>query len=160
MDAFSKELCAIEPNLFRYARTLCHDRDAAADLVQDTFVKALHKRHQFDSDTILRKWCMRLMYTIFIDQCRRKTRERLEQYRTILLVEQQGRRPFAQQEVAVLAAQAKQIMDKRFSAGQITAFELMADGFSYDTIAKTLGIPHGTVRSRLARVRRVLQAGG
>jgi RNA polymerase sigma-70 factor, ECF subfamily len=60
------------PGLLRYARVLTRTEDAAADLVQDTVLKALERADQFRGDSAPGTWLHRIMYHRFVDQARRQ----------------------------------------------------------------------------------------
>ncbi len=61
--------------LYRYAFEVTHDPDRAADTVQDTFVRALERRHQYRNDAPLGHWLIRIAHNSIIDRGRRAQRE-------------------------------------------------------------------------------------
>jgi RNA polymerase sigma-70 factor, ECF subfamily len=65
-EALTSEL----PGLLNYARLLTRDEDAAAELVQQTAVRALEKGDQFRGDAKLSTWLHRIMYHQYLDQLR------------------------------------------------------------------------------------------
>ena len=64
----------LEP-LYRYALGVTRDPDLAADVVQDTIVRALERRAQYRSDAPLGHWLMRIAHNLIIDKGRRAGRE-------------------------------------------------------------------------------------
>jgi RNA polymerase sigma-70 factor (ECF subfamily) len=71
-DAFSERLVAELPGLLRYARTLVRDAQQAADLVQDTVVRALEKAESFRNESLLRTWLHRILHNLAVDQGRKR----------------------------------------------------------------------------------------
>jgi RNA polymerase sigma-70 factor, ECF subfamily len=62
-------------DLLRFANTLVRDRALAADLVQDTFVRALAAADGFRGDSTLRTWLHTILYRLAVDRARRSERE-------------------------------------------------------------------------------------
>ncbi len=135
------------PRLRRYARALCHDPVRADDLVQDTLERALLKRRLWQGGS-LRAWLFTLMHHIFVNQW--KQAQRIE-YRA----------DEALPETAVRGGQQDglDLRDLERSLSQLTTEhrELLLlvglEELSYEECAKVVGIPIGTVMSRLARAR-------
>ena len=61
--------------LYRFALSITRDPDLAADLVQDTFLRAIERADQHRGDASLRAWLRRILHNIAIDRARRATRE-------------------------------------------------------------------------------------
>jgi RNA polymerase sigma-70 factor (ECF subfamily) len=149
--------CLVEqeiPRLRRYARALTHATDRADDLVQDTLVRALSKLHLWQPGTDLRAWLFTIMHHQFVNTVRREARERttvdIEHVSSTLaattdptvgrqLIELEralARLPTEQREVVLLVG---------------------LEGMPYESVAEILGVPTGTVRSRLSRGRERLR---
>src|SRR5712691_5262693 len=75
MSDFCILLEAQIPRLRRYARALLRDANRADDLVQDTLVRALAKRHLWQYDTNLRAWLFTLMHNLYVNAVRQSDRE-------------------------------------------------------------------------------------
>lgn len=142
------------PALRCYARALCRDAVRADDLVQDCLERALRKRHLWARRGSLRAWLFRILYREFLNGKRRK-RESAPH----LSIEHDAptlTQPPSQSDHAhcrdVLTALAALPRDQR-SAIALIALE----NFSYDEAAQILGVPVGTLRSRLARGRQALR---
>src|SRR3569833_1395196 len=73
-DGFAADVAGLRAFLRQLALSWVHDHTAADDLVQDTLVRALSCRQQFQAGTNLRGWTRSIMRNIFLDACRRKTR--------------------------------------------------------------------------------------
>lgn len=68
----ASELTDEVPGLLRYAQTFTSDADTAADLVQETLVRALAKSASFRADAALATWLHRILHNIAVDAFRRR----------------------------------------------------------------------------------------
>jgi len=71
----SEELTESLDGLHRYALSVTHDPHLAADIVQDTVVRALERRDQYKGDAPLHHWLIRIAHNLIIDRGRRSSRE-------------------------------------------------------------------------------------
>jgi RNA polymerase sigma-70 factor (ECF subfamily) len=154
-------LVALIPQLRVRALRLCGDPVLADDIVQDTVERALRFSHQYERGTNLRGWALQVLFSVFVTRWRRRRRERTA-------VARLAGDPYAWTVPAPFGAPDK-------GAGVMTAstrrtLEALPDGFrdavilvdlqdrSYLDAAEALGIPVGTVMSRLHRGRKLLAA--
>jgi RNA polymerase sigma-70 factor (ECF subfamily) len=148
----AQEIVRLIPRLRRYARALVGDAAAADDLVQDTLERALAKLHLYRRGTDLRAWLFTVMHNVYVNQLR-------------------AARPVAplEEEIPELAqpgreADALDLRDleralRRLPPEQREVLLLVAlEDMSYCEAARALGIPIGTVMSRLSRAREKLRA--
>lgn len=163
-ERFEREALRWLPDVTRFALSLTRDESEADDLVQDTFLIAYEKWDQFIPGSPARPW----LFTI----CRNRF------YRT----EERGRRQVLADtpELESLAAAAIQVsaheagLDRSFESAEVVraveaAIAELPEAFrevallvdvhdhSYESASEVLGVPIGTVRSRLFRARRLLQ---
>jgi RNA polymerase sigma-70 factor (ECF subfamily) len=141
------------PRLRRYARALAGNRDDADDLVQDTLERAWAKSGLWRGVTDMRAWLFGMMHNLHVDDVRRPrlhTVMRDDDTPDIPVAASQGER------LAVLDLQAalEQLPVEQKEILLLVALEDM----SYADVAQTLGIPIGTVMSRLSRGRERLRA--
>ena len=136
------------PRLRRYARALTRDSNRADDLVQDTLVRGLAKAHLWQPDTDMRAWLFTIMHNQYVNNVRRAHREP-----TTVDVDQ-----VASTLVAITDPTASRRLNEldramgHLAKGQREVVLLVGlEGVSYDEAAQIIGIPIGTVRSRLAR---------
>ena len=145
-------MTACIPRLRRYARALLSDRSAADDLVQDTLERAWARLHQFRAGTDMRAWAFTIMHNVHVNQVRAR--------RDAAPIDG------AEQELSVRANQADGLevrdLDRALRELPIDQREVLLlvalEDMSYEQVAQTLGIPIGTVMSRLSRARERLRA--
>jgi len=150
----SQEIAALLPRLRRFGRTLTRHREDADDLVQSAIERALKSAAQWQAGTRVDSWMFRIMQNAWIDELR--ARERRGQ---TLVPEEEGEQvgvstTDAQIDgIAVRKALAQLGEDQRVVVGLV-----LIEGLPYKDAAEVLGIPIGTLTSRLSRAREALQA--
>lgn len=148
----SAAILAEIPRLRRYARALLGDRAAADDLVQDTLERAWSRASLWQAGSDLRAWLFSIMHNLRVDQLRRP------EVATRAIAADEAELPTRatqsdRLEVRDLEAALRQLPDEQREVLLLVAL----DGSSYAEIAAALGIPAGTVMSRLARGRERLR---
>jgi len=145
--------CLIEeqiPRLRRYARALTRNPERADDLVQDTLVRALAKQDLWEPGTDLRAWLFTLMHNQNVNSVRRSLREGtavdVEQLSSALIATTD---PTASRKLFELERALGQLPVEQREAILLVGLE----GLAYEEAAAILGVPIGTVRSRLSRGR-------
>ncbi|MCC2689224.1 MAG: polymerase subunit sigma-70 [Rhizobiaceae bacterium] len=143
------------PRLRRYARALLHDADAADDLVQDCLERALLRLDNWQTGESPRRWLFTIMHHLFVDQMR-KSRRRSEVVMLTLDDSEALSSPATQTETIA----SREIVDalQAVSPDRRAALLMVGiEGFSYAEAANILGIPAGTLMSRIARGREELR---
>ena len=142
------------PRLRRYARALTGDRTAADDLVQDCLERAWSRFHMWRRGSNLRAWLFTIMHNIYANDARRRTR------RPVVVplseaVSPPSVPPTQDQgiEVANLDAALSRLPEDQRAAVLLVGLEEL----SYLEAAAALGIPAGTLMSRLHRGRERLR---
>ncbi|MFT3719729.1 RNA polymerase sigma factor [Pseudorhodoferax sp.] len=145
-------LLAWLPRLRRYARALTRHREDADDLVQETLERAWSKASHWPQVSDMRAWLFSIMHNLYIDRVRRPG---------VATVEWQEGEDIV---VAAPSAGHPEMLDLQdallhLSAEQREVVLLVGlEGMTYAEVALTLGIPTGTVMSRLARGRERLRS--
>jgi RNA polymerase sigma-70 factor, ECF subfamily len=153
--AFRKDLIAELPFLRRFARGLCGDPALADDLVQDCVERALVKSHLYDPARPLRAWLYAVLRNIYVSNWRRNAKhanakvlddlqgfegavqpDQESNFSVLLITDALDTLPAQQREVLVLVS---------------------LEGVSYSQAAEIIGVPIGTIMSRLSRARTHLQ---
>src|SRR5246127_5406489 len=141
------------PRLRRYARALTHSSDRADDLVQDTLIRAIAKAHLWEAGTDLRAWLFAIMHNQHVNTVRRASRQEsidIEEMSSSLIAasDPTASRQLRELEraIACLPAEQREVI-------LLVGLEEM----SYQEAAQVLGVPVGTVRSRLSRGRDALR---
>ena len=147
-----------EALLYSRAIRLLHSPQDAWDLVQDTFERALRGYPRFQQGSNLRVWLMTIMQHLFIDRCRKQSREPAAEP----IDEEQMATP---EPASATGAGWEQITDQQVAdaLAQLESpfrevYQLrLLDNCSYDEIAERLTIPRATVGTRLMRARKKLR---
>ncbi len=154
MSDFSRRLQEQIPALRRYARFLARDADQADDLVQDSLERAIVKRRLWHKPESLRPWLFALLRNVYLNQLRRQSRRPAE-VPLDQVFPQAGHGE--SQTSAVMIGQAMAALD-RLDPDQRDVLVLVAvEGLHYKEAAMVLGLPMGTVMSRLSRGRERLR---
>jgi RNA polymerase sigma-70 factor (ECF subfamily) len=145
-----EELDPLLPRLWRFCHVLTADRTAAEDLAQSTCLRALERETQFQPETRLDSWLFRIAQSIWFNEMRAA---RIRKGGGLVPVEE-----------AVLVASANLESNIFFSevfsqvmalpeAQRVTVALVYVEGYSYQEASDLLGIPVGTVMSRLSNAR-------
>ena len=142
------------PRLRRYARALARDVAAADDLVQDCLTRALGKLHLWQEGTDLRAWLFTILHNQYVNQVRRAVREGAavglsETEPMLTRAPHQGKRL----ELRDLERAMAKLPEEQRSVILLVGLE----GMRYEEVAEVLGVPVGTIRSRLSRGRELLR---
>ncbi len=145
---------------YNFARWLVQNDQDAEDLVQETYLKALRNFSSFQPGTNFRAWIFRILRNTFLT-----SRTTLESRMTVELDCDEDLPSLS----AGCASPESLLIDNSDIAALRAAIELLplsyrevillsdVEGLAYREIADTLGIPIGTVMSRLSRARKVLR---
>jgi RNA polymerase sigma-70 factor, ECF subfamily len=137
------------PNLRRYARALVGDRHAADDLVQDTLERAVRKFHLWRPGN-LRAWLFSIMHNVFVNQLKaRKISPSAEVDESFVGATTPGWVTDVrdlERGLATLPAEQREVV-----------LMVSLEDMSYEEVSRTLGVPIGTVMSRLHRGRERLR---
>jgi RNA polymerase sigma-70 factor (ECF subfamily) len=154
LDRIRQDIVALLPRLRRFARSLCGNAADADDLVQDTVERALARLHQWEQGTRLDSWMFRIAKNIWIDKVRAaRVRAAVPLDETMPGFASDGARDADMRLAMADAARVFALLPEE----QRLAVALVAiDGMSYRDAADVLGVPIGTLTSRLARARMAL----
>lgn len=147
-------LHALIPRLRRFARSLASDAAAADDLVQTALERALTRGFDVREPAALQAWLFSVLYRAFVDEHRRAAR--WKRIARLFSAENEASPP-----------PPDRVFDARTSLAGFASLTpeqrallmlVSVEGLAYREAADALGIPVGTVMSRLSRARRALRA--
>ncbi len=146
-------LIACIPRLRRYARALLGDRTGADDLVQDTMERGWKKLSTWQRGSDMRAWLFGIMHNLHVDQVRKPSlpTEELDEDTPTMVSHHQVSDGL---EMRDLDTALRSLPPEQREILLLVALEEM----SYEEVAATLGLPLGTVMSRLSRARQKLRA--
>ncbi|MFQ5347795.1 MAG: RNA polymerase sigma factor [Rhodothalassiaceae bacterium] len=155
-DAFRRELVELIPRLVRFARGLTGDAALAEDLAHDTLERALERRGQWRDGSRLDSWVYRIAQNLWIDD-RRKVRARghhldIERAHDVSGVD--GRKLF---DARAGLRDVERALGALSDEQRATVVLVLVEGCSYREAAELLGVSEGTIASRLARAKPVLE---
>ena len=148
--------------LYSFALKLTRARDDADDLVSDTMLRAFQRWEQYQLGTNIRAWLFTILYHAFVSRKRRIDAREVQP-----LEDEEGREIF---EAVGDADPESTFYDSFLDEDIVAAIQRLPDeyrdavvmsdlhGLKYAEIAQILGVPEGTIKSRLFRGRRLLQA--
>ena len=162
--AFQAEILQHLDAVYRYAYALTRDRSEAEDLVQDTFLQALRHWDQFRPGTNARAWLFTICRNLFLRQRERRAREEPTEAAALdgiaaaaqafATPPDAGRALFDAPELGDVIRRELDKLPAEYR--EVVELSDLQDQ-SYADIAQVLGVPLGTVKSRLFRGRRLLQ---
>ncbi|SDG18656.1 RNA polymerase sigma-70 factor, ECF subfamily [Celeribacter baekdonensis] len=156
MAKFKAELEAALPAIWRYAFALTRDHARADDLVQDCVERALNKRHLWSADRPLRPWLAKIALNVFRNGLHR------ERAHLHLAYDEAGDTP----DLPVSETHMDARLDAKRTLARVAQLPeeqrhalllVTVGGLSYAETAEALGVPIGTVMSRIARARHRLK---
>ncbi len=155
---FQNKLIEVQRNLLNFAYTLTADRDDAYDLLQDTTLKALDNEDKYVENINFKGWVFTIMRNLFINKYRRQSRSTVivdqsdDQYIINLSHESTVESP----EGALSEKEIKRAINS-IAEELREPFTLYISGYRYAEIADKMGLPLGTVKSRIYMARKRLQ---
>jgi RNA polymerase sigma-70 factor, ECF subfamily len=164
---FEQDVLPYRERLQSAARRMTRNGVDADDLVQETLARAYRSFHQFHQGTNMHAWLHRILVTTSISVNRKKQRELLYRGEGEIQEWQMARaqlRTAAGIRSAELEAldrltdpRLKKAMTQLNEDSRVTVYLRDVEGFSYREIAAAMGVPIGTVMSRLHRARHRLR---
>lgn len=155
---FTQNLLGMQTELHRFALKLTADREEADDLLQETSLKALDNEDKYTPDTNFKGWMYTIMRNIFINNYRKTVRDQTFVDHTdnlfhLSLPQDSG---FESTEGNYDLKEIRRIVNTLPKEYRVP-FSMYVSGFKYREIAERLGLPIGTVKSRIFFTRQRLQ---
>ncbi|MEN6310038.1 MAG: sigma-70 family RNA polymerase sigma factor [Acidobacteriota bacterium] len=163
VDAFESLVKEYQQMIYALCRRLTGAHQSADDLAQETFIKAYFALSRFDARWPFYPWLRRIAVNASLNYLKARRRERpfedgAAERRAAGDSRPAGERPEEKYERAEFEERFRRAVES-LPGEQKSVFVLrFYEGLSYEEIAKALGVPHGTVMSRLNRARQKLKA--
>ena len=159
INSFRSELVNLQSNLLSFAYQLTSDREAAADLLQETTLKALDNEEKFTNDANFKGWVFTIMRNIFINNYRRTVRQAtiVDSSEDLYQINSYQESALESPEDSIAVKDINAIL-KTFDADFRIPFNMHIAGYKYSEIAEHMGLPVGTVKSRIFFTRKRLRA--
>ncbi|MDA3915970.1 MAG: RNA polymerase sigma factor [Deltaproteobacteria bacterium] len=150
---FKKQVEALLPDVKKFSYSLARNSDNSNDLAQQSLVRALSKADQFKDNSNLKSWLFRIVYTTWIDITRKN--KTITNYKNTIHenhpVNYDNRHNISSLNTYIDCKKMLILLaDKQKASFHLVCLE----GYTYSEAAKILGIPIGTVASRVTLVRR------
>lgn len=154
---FNERLIGMQPKLMHYAKTLTYNEEDARDLLQDSIMRALNFRHKFVENTNFNAWMHVIMRNTFINDYRRRSRtSKKDTSMDEIPYLSNFHSTMETPEMHLSIDNLKKIIERLEDELKIP-FQMHVFGFKYKEIAEKLGLPIGTVKSRISFARKKLQ---
>lgn len=163
LDAFGKIVDSYQNRVFGFVRRMVPNQEEAADVTQEVFIKAFQSFERFDHRSSVRTWLFRIAHNLCIDRARKVKRSVTlvglvdsEQGEVIEVFDDRW-----QPDRIVMDAELMDVVEAsiRSMSDKLRSVLLLHDreDMPYEEIAESLGLPVGTVKSRLFLARTHLQ---
>ena len=155
---FQSKLLSLQSNLLNFAYMLTNNRDDAYDLLQDTTLKALDNEDKYVDNVNFKGWVFTIMRNIFINNYRKVVRsatiiDQTEDLYHLNLPQDSG---LDTPEGSIAVSDITAAINS-FSDDYRIPFSMHVAGYKYNEIAEKMGLPLGTVKSRIFFARQKLQ---
>lgn len=155
---FAQDLLSVQTELLKFAYKLTADREEANDPLQETSLKALDNEDKYTAETNFKGWIYTIMRNIFINNYRKALRDQT-------YVDQTDNQFYLNQNIDIEGDSTEGSYDLKEMRRIVNAlpkeyripFSMYVSGFKYREIADKLGLPLGTVKSRIYFTRQKLQ---
>lgn len=161
-DAFETEALSLVDRLYGAALRLTRNEADAEDLVQETYLRAFRAASQFTRGTSLKAWMFTILHNTFLNHRRDRGRSPIDaDSEAVERAPEPADRRASPEDLllnAVMDADLRQALDDMPDAFREAVWLRDVEQFSYAEIAAIVGVPAGTVMSRISRGRRLLHA--
>lgn len=164
---FAKEALPLLDQMYGASLGMTKNPADAEDLLQETFLKAYDRFHQYTPGTNIKAWLYRILTNTYITQYRKKQREpkrvatdQVEEWQEVRAALHEGREMVSAETEALRLLpneQIRQALEELPENFRLAVYLADVEGFSYKEIAQMIDVPVGTVMSRIHRGRKTLR---
>lgn len=157
-ESFKSRLLGLQGNLLSFAYQLTTNREAAQDLLQDTTLKALDNEDKYVDNVNFKGWMFTIMRNIFINNYRQTVRKAtvIDQTEDLYHLNISQDSGLSTPEGSFAVKEISETLNS-FSDEFRIPFNLYVAGYKYHEIAEKMGLPLGTVKSRIFFARKRLR---
>ncbi len=153
---FNSQFNSLQNQLMGLAYKLTNNREDAKDLIQETALRAFTHREKFELGTNFHAWVATIMRNTFINIYRKKRYRNTTNAPTGSYVFEQSEQASINKGPSQLAIDELLNLINSLKPIYARPFRLFVDGYKYEEIAEMLGLPMGTVKSRIHFARQQL----
>ncbi len=155
---FESKLIDLQNNMMNFALTLTSNREEAKDLLQETTLRVLDNQDKYYENVNFKGWVFTIMHNIFVNNYRRVVRSQtmIDQTDNLYHLNMPQDSGFDSPEGSYTVSEISKVINS-FSDEYKVPFTMHVSGFKYEEIAQNLGLPIGTVKSRIFFARKRLQ---
>jgi len=155
---FEDKLVDLQNNMMNFALTLTANREEAKDLLQETTLRALDNKEKYYENVNFKGWVFTIMHNIFVNNYRRvvRTQTMIDQTENLYHLNLPQDSGFDTPEGAYTISEINKAITS-FTDEYRVPFSMHVSGYKYEEIAQKLGLPIGTVKSRIFFARKRLQ---
>ncbi len=154
---FNNQLFTLNSSLNAFAYNLTKNSEEAKDLYQETTLRAISNREKFRPGTNFKAWMFTIMKNIFINQYRKKQKANTVIDKTENLFYINSGKTIRNEADTNISLNELESMVGNLDEGLRIPFELHFEGYKYQEISDQLGLPLGTVKSRIFFARKALK---
>ena len=157
-NSFENNLLSLQDNMMSFALSLTTNKEAAEDLLQETTLRVLNNKDKYYENVNFKGWVFTIMHNIFVNNYRRIVRrktiiDRTDNLYHLNLPQDSG---FDTPDGAYTIKEINKAINS-FTDEYKVPFSMHVSGYKYKEIAQHLGLPIGTVKSRIFFARKRLQ---
>ena len=168
-SAYRELMQLYERRLYAFANRILRDSDDAMDVVQDTFIRVFKSVGSFQGDAAFTSWIFRITRNLCIDRLRRKKRVQMTEFNDALKANPNALDKPSLTGQASFQTPDNQSLSRELGDQMLEALKVLSEshreilllreleGLSYGEISEILGVPSGTVMSRLFHARKKMQ---
>ena len=157
-ETFKERVLGLQSNLLSFAYQLTTNKEEARDLLQDTTLKALDNEEKYVDNVNFKGWIFTIMRNIFINNYRQTVRKAtvIDQTEDLYHLNISQDSGLTSPEGSYAVKEINQALDS-FSDDYRIPFNMYVAGYKYNEIADKMGLPLGTVKSRIFFARKRLR---
>ena len=157
-ETFKQRVLGLQSNLLSFAYQLTTDKEQARDLLQDTTLKALDNEEKYVDNVNFKGWIFTIMRNIFINNYRPTVRKAtvIDQTEDLYHLNISQDSGLASPEGSYAVKEITHALEG-FSDDYRSPFNMYVAGYKYNEIADKMGLPLGTVKSRIFFARKRLR---